>query len=134
MCGYTIDMHMGEANAAGFGLHMHNRNYSTWLFGNHTISLIRAHAADAATRDLVGLFVYLAFNAVHDTVELPLEYTALMQNETEEHLSVANGKGVLPPRLRFAEALGLAVSRSSHADPPEARALGDRGGRRSGAA
>ena len=45
-------------------------NYSTWLWGNRTVALVEAHARDEAARTR-GLFVYLGFNAVHDSVSLP---------------------------------------------------------------
>ena len=60
---FYTDLHENESNAHGW-----EGNYSTWMWGNRTVAIIDEHARAKPEQ---GLFVYLALNAMHDSVVLP---------------------------------------------------------------
>ena len=98
------DLHEADANAYGY-----EGNYSTWLWGNRTVALVEAHARDEAARTR-GLFVYLGFNAVHDSVSLPGPRAG---DRLQRALNARLARPVNASRLEFATALEL-VDTSLH--------------------
>ena len=67
---------MTDAPGTKFG----NGTYSVYLYGNETVRLLNAHAAEHAAKQtddaMQPMYVYLAWNVVHDPNEAPPSYAA----------------------------------------------------------
>jgi len=71
------DLWSNEAVAANYSGH-----YSTHLFTNKAIDVIKAHATQQDTKPL---YLYLAYQAVHTPLEVPEAYTKQYESITDEN-------------------------------------------------